>query len=116
MRGDWDRPYLTMHPAYEAAVLEVLRQLVEAGLIYRGLKPVYWCTTARRRWRKRRSSIASTKRTSIYVAFPVLALPEALFPEEDRARMAAVIWTTTPWTLPANVAVAVHPDVSPTRW
>lgn len=109
VRGDWDRPYLTMQPAYEAAVLDVFATLVDANLIYRGLKPVYWCTTCETALAEAEIEYREHESPSIYVAFPVLEMPETLFPDEDRARMSAVIWTTTPWTLPANVAIAVNP-------
>ncbi len=111
IRGDWSRPYLTMRKEYEAGVLEVFRRLVEHGLIYRGLKPVYWCTSCETALAEAEIEYRERDAESVYVAFPVLQMPETLFPGEARERMSAVIWTTTPWTLPANVAVAVHPEL-----
>lgn len=110
VRGDWDRPYLTMQPAYEAAVLGAFARLVAAGRVYRGFKPVYWCTSCETALAEAEVEFREHEAPSIYVAFPVVRLPEGVFPEADPARMAVVIWTTTPWTLPANVAVAVHPE------
>ncbi len=110
VRGDWHRPYLTMRKSYEAGVLQVFRQLVEQGLIYRGVKPVHWCTACETALAEAEIEYHEREGDSIYVAFPVLRMPETLFPGEARERMSAVIWTTTPWTLPASVAVAVHPD------
>lgn len=109
--ADWDRPYLTMQPGYEGAVLDTFAQLVERGLIYRGKKPVHWCTACETALAEAEIEYREHESPSIYVAFPVVSLPEGLFPGEDIARMAAVIWTTTPWMLPANVAVAAHPEV-----
>lgn len=110
VRGDWDRPYLTMHKSYEAGVLGVFRRLVEQGVVYRGLKPVYWCTACETALAEAEIEYREHEAHSIYVAFPVLRMAETLFPGVDRTKMAAVIWTTTPWTLPANVAVAVNPE------
>ncbi|HEX2949701.1 MAG TPA: isoleucine--tRNA ligase [Armatimonadota bacterium] len=110
VRGDWDRPYLTMQAGYEAAVLDVFRHLVENNLVYRGLKPVYWCTTCETALAEAEIEYLEHESPSIYVAFPALTVPDTVFPDEHRDRMAAVIWTTTPWTLPANVAIAAHPD------
>jgi isoleucyl-tRNA synthetase len=110
VRGDWAHPYITMQRAYEAAVLEAFARMVDAGLIYRGVKPVYWCTTCETALAEAEVEYREHEAPSIYVAFPVVRLDAAVYAKEDRAKMSAAIWTTTPWTLPANVAVAVHPD------
>jgi len=112
VRGDWERPYLTMSKAYEAGVLGVFRRMVEQGVVYRGLKPVYWCTSCETALAEAEIEYREHEANSIYVAFPVLRMPEALFKGANRALMSAVIWTTTPWTLPANVAVAVNPEIA----
>jgi isoleucyl-tRNA synthetase len=112
IRADWDRPYLTLQPAYEAVVLETLAAIAEAGLIYRGMKPVYWCTTCETALAEAEIEYREHEAPSVYVAYPVRSLPDGLFPGIDRTRMSAAIWTTTPWTLPAGVAVAVHPSVT----
>lgn len=110
IRGDWNRPYLTMQPAYEAAVLGVFAQLVEAGVVYRGYKPVYWCTACETALAEAEIEYREHESDSVYVAFPVVRIADDVFPDATRALMSAVIWTTTPWTLPANAAIAVHPD------
>ena len=111
VRGEWNRPYLTMQKSYEAGVLQVFRRLVEQGLIYRGVKPVHWCTTCETALAEAEIEYREREAESIYVAFPVLRMPETLFPGAAREQMSAVIWTTAPWTLPANVAIAVHPEL-----
>ncbi len=110
IRGDWDRPYLTMQPGYEAAVLETLAALAEAGTVYRGLKPVFWCTTCETALAEAEIEYREHEAPSVYVAFPVRALPAGVFAGIDPAKMSAAVWTTQPWTLPAGTGVAVHPD------
>ncbi len=96
----WDRPYLTLDPTYEAAILSQLASFAEQGLLYRARKPVHWCTSDRTALAEAEIEYDNAHVSpSIYVKF---ALPEAgLF---------AIIWTTTPWTLPANHAIAYHPN------
>lgn len=105
--GDWENPYVTMSPEYEGAELEVFAAMVEKGLIYRDLKPVYWCPHCETALAEGEIEYHNHRSQAIYVAFPVTAERGPL-PEGTRA----VIWTTTPWTIPANVAIALHPDVS----
>ncbi|MFA9197516.1 MAG: class I tRNA ligase family protein, partial [Aliarcobacter sp.] len=100
--GDWDRPYLTMSPGYEAAELRVLAQLVEKGMVYEGLRPVHWSTGCRTALAEAEVEYAEREDESVYVR---LELKEAK--DED-----LLVWTTTPWTLPANLAVAVHPSMT----
>ncbi len=97
--ADYDEPYLTMNPAYEAATLEVFADLVEAGLVYRGLKPVHWSIENRTALADAELEYYDREDTSVFVTFDRV--------DGDGALM---IWTTTPWTLPANLAVAVHPS------
>ena len=111
VRGDWNRPYLTMQKEYEAGVLGIFRQLVEHGVITRGLKPIHWCPACETALAEAEIEYRERETNAIYVAFPVLRMAEALFPGVERTLMSAAIWSTTPWTLPANVAVAVHPEV-----
>jgi len=109
--ADWDQPYLTLHKSYEAAQIGVFGQMVLAGHIYRGLKPVHWSPSSR-------TALAEAEleypdghvSPSVYAAFPVVELPAALASQlGDAARdLAVAIWTTTPWTLPANLAVSVN--------
>ena len=113
--GDWDTPYLTLLPEYEAAQIGVFGQMVLKGYIYRGLKSVHWSPSSR-------TALAEAEleypeghvSQSIYVAFPMVSASEsaqaALGPYFDSLGVA--IWTTTPWTIPANLAVAVNPDLT----
>ncbi|MBI4425811.1 MAG: isoleucine--tRNA ligase, partial [Elusimicrobia bacterium] len=104
--GEWDRPYLTMEPAYEARVLSAFRRLLAAGYIYRGLKPVYWCVYCETALAEAEVEYKDKTSPSVYVAFPIA---KAAQPELVGAEV--LVWTTTPWTLPANMAVAFHPDL-----
>ncbi|MCR4420013.1 MAG: isoleucine--tRNA ligase [Clostridia bacterium] len=106
VRGDWDRPYLTLDPRFEAVQIGVFRDMVKKGYIYRGLKPVYWCTTCQTALADAEVEYGPEVSPSIYVKFPVLD-GRGVVPEESTY---VVIWTTTPWTLPANLAIALHPD------
>ncbi|MCC5830061.1 MAG: isoleucine--tRNA ligase [Phycisphaeraceae bacterium] len=110
--ADYDRPYLTMDPAYEAAVLEVFAKLVERGVVYRGLKPVHWSIENRTALADAELEYEDRQDISVYVRFAVQAvenLPEALHTPAGEP-VDLMIWTTTPWTLPANLAVAVAPQ------
>jgi isoleucyl-tRNA synthetase len=109
--GDWDNPYLTMAPAYEATEIREFGKLVEQGSIYRGRKPVLWCPSCVTALAEAEVEYENLSSPSIYVAFEfVPPLPAPLAPYVDR-KPAIVIWTTTPWTLPANLAVAVRSDL-----
>ncbi|MBV8584947.1 MAG: isoleucine--tRNA ligase, partial [Verrucomicrobia bacterium] len=100
--ADWAHPYLTLDPKYEAEILRVFAQLVEKGLVYQSKKPVYWSTGAQTALAEAEIEYQDRHDPSIYVAFKL-----STGPWSGRAEVA--IWTTTPWTLPANLAVAVHP-------
>ena len=109
--GDWDAPYLTLHKSYEAAQIGVFGRMVLAGHIYRGLKPVHWSPSSRTALAEAELEYPDGHTSpSVYVAFPVVELPEALGQKlgEAAADLAVAIWTTTPWTLPANLAVSVN--------
>ena len=105
--GDWDNPYLTMTPAYQAVIARELGRFVGRGLVYKGLKPVHWCMRCKTALAQAEVEYEDQRTPSVYVKFPLTG-PLAAAP--DAPRPALVIWTTTPWTLPANLAVAVHPD------
>jgi isoleucyl-tRNA synthetase len=105
--GDWDNPYLTMAPAYEGMIVRELGRLVGRGLVFKGLKPVHWCMHCKTALAQAEVEYEEQRTPSVYVKFPLLA-PLPGLPPETRASL--VIWTTTPWTLPANLAIAVHPD------
>jgi isoleucyl-tRNA synthetase len=101
--GEWQNPYLTMKPGYEASTLEVFAKFVEAGLVYRKLKPVPWSIANQTALADAELEYQDKADQSVYVEFPLvhMTMPEAYL----------IVWTTTPWTLPANLAVAVNPDV-----
>jgi len=98
IRGDWDHPYLTLHHEYEAAVLDTLKSLVDSGNVYRNKKPIYWCSECETALAEAEVEYHDHSSPSIFVKF------------EYEPNTYMVIWTTTPWTLPANVAIAAHKD------
>jgi len=104
--GDWDNPYLTLDPKYEQAVMKLLEFLVAQGYVYRGRKPVNWCATCETALAEAEVEYADKESDSIYLLFKMKKDRE-LFGKKD---IYFLIWTTTPWTLISNVAVAVHPD------
>ncbi len=106
--GRWDRPYATMAKGYEADTVRALARAAERGFLFRGKKPVYWCVTDRTALAEAEVEYENHVSPSIYVAFDLAApLPD---PKLAGKKARLVIWTTTPWTLPANLAVAAHPD------
>jgi isoleucyl-tRNA synthetase len=107
--GDWENPYLTLDPRFEAGILDVLADLVERGFVGRQLKPIHWCMTDRTALAEAELEYREDKTASIYVNFPLVSRVPAAW--GDDSPWHAMIWTTTPWTLPANVAIAVHPDL-----
>ncbi|HYE93249.1 MAG TPA: isoleucine--tRNA ligase [Terriglobales bacterium] len=103
--GDWENPYLTMTPAYQAVIAREFGRFVGRGLVYKGLKPVHWCMHCKTALAQAEVEYEDDRAPSVYVKFPLVAgLPGSGAPAS------LVIWTTTPWTLPANLAVAVHAD------
>jgi len=115
--GDWDRPYLTMDPAYEAEQLRAFAKILEQGHIYKGFKPVHWCLDCGSALAEAEVEYADKRSPAIDVRFRVVdadALLDA-FGGDARSRpegpASIPIWTTTPWTLPANQAVALHPEL-----
>jgi len=110
VRGDWDHPYLTMDPEYEASVLEIFRRFVEKKCVYRGLKPVHWCPECETALADAELEYAEHVSPSVYIRFPVVSLPPGSFEEVPKVgAISCAVWTTTPWTLPADAAMAVHP-------
>jgi isoleucyl-tRNA synthetase len=101
--GDWAHPYLTLDPSYEAVILRVFAQFVEKDLIYQSKKPVFWSTGAQTALAEAEVEYKDRTDPSIYVAFPLITGPFA-------GKASIAIWTTTPWTIPANLAIAVHPN------
>jgi len=107
--GDWQNPYLTMDARYEAIEVREFGKLLESGAVYRGRKPVLWCASCATALAEAEVEYEDISSASIYVAFALVSpLPLPLQPFADR-NPEIVIWTTTPWTLPANLAIAVHP-------
>jgi isoleucyl-tRNA synthetase len=109
--GEWENPYLTMDPEYEAVILRVFAVFVEKNLVYQSKKPVFWSTGAQTALAEAEVEYQERDDTAVYVKFPIVGSSgtagEALsFP----LGTSIVIWTTTPWTLPANLAIAVDPD------
>lgn len=116
--GEWQHPYLTMTPSYEAAILREFGTFVERGGVYKGLKPVLWCTQDHTALAEAEVEYDDHTSPSIYVKFPVVSTPAVLaktFPgvsfPPGITLVSIVIWTTTPWTLPANQAVCLHADI-----
>jgi isoleucyl-tRNA synthetase len=106
--GDWENPYVTLKPSYEAVQLEIFGKMAEKGYIYKGLKPVYWCPQCETALAEAEIEYEERRSPSIFVKFPVT---DNLGLWDDRFSPAFVmIWTTTPWTIPANLAIALHPD------
>jgi isoleucyl-tRNA synthetase len=108
--GAWDTPYLTMHPAYEAKILEYLGAFFGNGEVYKGKRPVHWCIHCRTALAEAEIEYRDKTSPSIFVRFPVVSDLGAKFPALAGRRASVLIWTTTPWTLPANMAIAFHPD------
>ncbi|HYC53821.1 MAG TPA: isoleucine--tRNA ligase [Candidatus Binatia bacterium] len=108
--GEWDRPYLTMDFAYEAREVRELADILATGAMFRGRKPVHWCASCRTALAEAEVDYEDKTSTSVFVAFPVPAQgPLAAFADLE---LAIAIWTTTPWTLPANLAIALGPHFS----
>ena len=104
--GDWNNPYVTYDPKMEARQLEVFGKMFEKGYIYKGLKPVYWCTDCETALAEAEIEYKDVTGTSIYVKFPVID-SKGVFEGNDTS---IVIWTTTPWTLPGNTGITVGPE------
>ncbi|MDH7492873.1 MAG: isoleucine--tRNA ligase [Candidatus Saccharicenans sp.] len=108
--GDWENPYLTMNPGYEADILRFLAEFFASGNVYKGKRPVHWCLHCQTALAEAEIEYREKKSPSIYVRFPLLSDLSEKFPQLKGKKIAVVIWTTTPWTLPANLAIAFHPD------
>ena len=102
--GDWDNPYLTMNYEYEAVIAQEFCKFALAGNLYQSKKPIYWCSSCGTALAEAEVEYFDVKSPSIYVRFPIKENIEGI------PKAALVIWTTTPWTIPANLAVALHPD------
>jgi isoleucyl-tRNA synthetase len=109
--GEWDNPYLTMKESYEGAIARELARFAENGGLYKGKKPVHWCSSCGTALAEAEVEYADHKSPSVFVKFALKEEPGAAVPELAGKRASVVIWTTTPWTLPANLAIALHPEL-----
>ncbi|REH76828.1 isoleucine--tRNA ligase [Staphylococcus felis] len=107
VNGDFETPYITLKPEYEAAQIRVFGEMAEKGLIYKGKKPVYWSPSSESSLAEAEIEYHDKRSASIYVAFDVKD-GKGIVDEDAKF----IIWTTTPWTLPSNVAITVHPDLT----
>ena len=108
--GRWDKPYKTMSRDYEARTLEAFYGFLEKGFVYRGLKPVYWCINDRTALAEAEVEYEMHTSPSVYVRYRLISDPAGIHPALAGREVYTIIWTTTPWTLPASLAVAFHPD------
>ncbi len=112
--GEWDDPYLTMSYGYQSAIVRALARFVEQGMVYKGKKPVHWCIHCRTALAEAEVEYEDHSSPSIFVEFPLGAEGAAELgrrvPELAGRRVSVLIWTTTPWTIPSNLAIAFHPQ------
>ncbi|WHY93528.1 isoleucine--tRNA ligase [Neobacillus cucumis] len=107
VRGDWENPYITLKPEYEAQQIKVFGEMAKKGYIYKGLKPVYWSPSSESALAEAEIEYQDKRSASIYVGFKVKDGKGVLDTDTQ-----IVIWTTTPWTIPANLGISVHPDLT----
>ncbi|MEW6096912.1 MAG: isoleucine--tRNA ligase [bacterium] len=105
--GDWEKPYLTLSNDYSASVIEIFKELVEKGYVYKSKKPVYWCATCKTALAEAEVEYKEVSSPSVYVKFPIKQVDKC---PQIKPHSSILIWTTTPWTLPANVAIALNPQ------
>lgn len=108
--GDWDHPYMTMSYDYQATIARVFGDFFKSGDVYKGFKPVHWCWSCETALADTEVEYRDHKSPSVYVKFPVTEDWSSLDSALAGKKLFVVIWTTTPWTLPANLAIALHPD------
>jgi len=108
--GEWENPYLTMTPEYEGEVLRHLAAFFGSGNVYKGLRPVHWCPHCQTALAEAEIEYRDRMSPSIYVKFPLVSDISEKFPALKGKKVFILIWTTTPWTLPANLAIAFHPE------
>ncbi len=108
--GEWENPYMTMSHQYESSILGALADMVKDGFIYRGLRPIHWCATCKTALAEAEVEYGDHTSPSIYVKFKVIP-PLEKGGWGDLSQTYFVIWTTTPWTIPANLAIALHPEL-----
>ncbi len=108
--GEWENPYLTMNFAYQATIVREFGKFLLNGSVYKGKKPVHWCPTCKTALAEAEVKYEDHRSPSIYVKFKMVSEIGKDFPNLKREPISVIIWTTTPWTIPANLAIAVHPD------
>ncbi|MBF0531319.1 MAG: isoleucine--tRNA ligase, partial [Deltaproteobacteria bacterium] len=108
--GEWDHPYLTMDYSFEAIIARELGKFALSGSLFRSLKPIYWCSSCRTALAEAEVEYDNHVSPSIYVKFPLIDPPEKIHPLLAGEKVSFVIWTTTPWTIPANLAIALNPE------
>ena len=108
--GDWENPYLTMSYDYEATIARELGKFIIQGSVYKSKKPIYWCSSCRTALAEAEVEYEEHDSPSIYVKFPLADDLGRLAHNLDGKKAFVIIWTTTPWTIPANLAIALHPD------
>lgn len=108
--GEWENPYLTMSPEYESSTARLFGKFLERGYVYKGLRPVYWCIHDQTALAEAEVEYREHTSPSVYVKFPLKSDPALIDEKLGGKNVSLVIWTTTPWTLPANLGIAVHPE------
>src|SRR3954451_9925603 len=108
--GEWANPYLTMSPEYESSTARLFGRFLERGFVYKGLRPVYWCIHDQTALAEAEVEYKEHNSPSVYVKFPLKTDPADIDGALAGKNVFVVIWTTTPWTLPANMGITVHPD------
>ena len=108
--GEWQKPYLTMSAEYESSTARLFGKFLERGFVYKGLRPVYWCIHDQTALAEAEVEYHEHASPSVYVKFPMKSDPAEIDESLAGKNVFVVIWTTTPWTLPANLGITVHPD------
>ncbi len=108
--GEWENPYLTMNFAYQATIVREFGKFLLSGSVYKGKKPVHWCPTCKTALAEAEVKYEDHRSPSIYVKFKMVSEIGKDFPSLKGKPVSVIIWTTTPWTIPANLAIALHPD------
>src|SRR5256886_6639723 len=108
--GEWDHPYLTMSNHYEAETARLFGRFIEPGYVYKAARPAYWCIQNQTALAEAEVEYREHTSPSVYVKFPLVSDPALIDPALAGRKVFVLIWTTTPWTLPANLGIAVHPD------